>query len=197
MANITNINLLPWREERRNERNKKFLTGCIVAWLIAAAMAFLMVTYWNGRINHQNDRNSYLQSEINKLLAIIKEIDTLKDKRAAIIDRMEVIQTLQSNRAQIVHLFDDLVKKLPSGLFLDKLDKEGKKLSMAGNAQSNGRVSALMRNLDSSEWFDGASLDVVDLVDENGVAISKFNLKVAEESKSEDEEDSPASDEVQ
>jgi len=188
MANVTNINLLPWREQRRTERNRKFLTGCIFAWLIAGVLAFLMINYWDGRIDHQNARNAYLQSEIAKLQEVIKEIDTLKDKRAAIIDRMEVIQTLQTNRAQIVHMFDDLVKKLPSGLFLDDLNKEGKRLSMTGNAQSNGRVSALMRNLDSSDWFANASLDVVDLVDENGGAISKFNLKVAEESKSEDDD---------
>ena len=187
MANITNINLLPWREQRRNERNRTFLTGCIFAWLIAGVLAFLMVSYWIGRIDHQNARNAYLQSEITKPQEVIKEIDTLKDKRTAIIDRMEVIQTLQTNRAQIVHLFDDLVKKLPSGLFLDSLDKKGKGLSMAGNAQSNGRVSALMRNLDSSNWFANAALDVVDLVDESGVAISKFNLKVAEASQSEDD----------
>lgn len=190
MAKITSINLLPWREQRRVERNRKFLTGCIFAWLIAGALAFLLVNYWNGRIEHQNFRNSYLEDEIAKLQDIIQEIDNLKDQRAAIIDRMEVIQTLQTNRAAIVHLFDDLVKKLPSGLFLDNLNKEGKALSMIGNAQSNGRVSALMRNLDSSEWFDNASLNVVDLVDENGVAISKFNLKVAEETKS-DEDDEP------
>ena len=189
--------MLPWREQRRAERNRKFLTGCIFAWLIAGALAFLMISHWNGRIDHQNARNNFLQNEITKLQDVIKEIDTLKDKRTAIIDRMEVIQELQTNRAQIVHLFDDLVKKLPSGLFLDNLNKEGAKLSMVGNAQSNGRVSALMRNLDSSEWFDNASLDVVDLVDENGVAISKFDLKVAEESKSSDDDDLIDEEEVQ
>lgn len=188
MVNVTNINLLPWREQRRNERNRKFMTGCVFAFIVAGILAFLMVNYWSGRIDHQNARNAFLQSEIAKLQEVIKEIDTLKDKRAAIIDRMEVIQTLQTNRAQIVHLFDDLVRKLPSGLFLDNLNKAGKNLNMKGSAQSNGRVSSLMRNLDSSEWFDSASLDVVDLVDENGVSISKFDLKVSEESKNDDDE---------
>ena len=189
MATTTNINLLPWREERRSERNRKFMGVCVLAWLVSAFLAFMMVTYWSGRVDHQNDRNRYLQSEIDKLASVIKEIETLKDKRNAIIDRMEVIQSLQSNRAQIVHLFDDLVRKLPSGVYLEQLNKSGKNLQMNGKAQSNGRVSALMRNLDSSDWFDKASLKTVDLFDQDGVAISKFDLQVSEESQSEDDDD--------
>lgn len=183
MATVTNINLLPWREERRRERNRKLLVACVGAWICTVLVGFLVVSYWSGRIDHQNARNSYLQKEISKLSEVIKEIETLKDKRNAIIDRMEVIQSLQSNRAQIVHVFDDLVRKLPSGVYLDQLNKSGKNISMVGSAQSNGRISALMRNLDSSDWFDNASLQVVDLVDQEGIAVSKFDLRVIEESK--------------
>lgn len=190
MAKVTNINLLPWREERRYNRNRRFLGNCFFAALMAGVLAYLMVHHWNGKINHQQQRNNFLKAEIAKLDDKIKEINTLKDKKAAIQDRVEVIQQLQANRTQVVHMFDDLVKKLPRGVYLDKVNKRGKSLSMFGKAQSNGRVSDLMRNLDSSDWFDNPSLNVVDLDDSSEVAVSKFDLKVAESPRAGSEEES-------
>jgi len=143
-------------------------------------MAFLMVNHWNGKIDHQNDRNRYLQSEIAELDQKIDEINDLKEKKEALVKRINVIQELQANRTQIVHMFDDLVKKMPNGVFLDKLNKKGQSFELAGKAQSNGRVSDLMRNLDSSDWFENPSLNVVNLDDSDSIAVSKFNLKVAE-----------------
>ncbi|MGH1539178.1 MAG: PilN domain-containing protein [Arenicella sp.] len=188
MATLTNINLLPWREQRRNERNKRILFICVFAWVLTGILAFAVVKYWDGRIEYQQARNVYLKKEIKKLSKVIKEIETLKDKRNAIVERMEVIQSLQENRAQIVHLFDDVVRKLPSGVYLDSMNKSGLNLQLNGRAQSNGRVSALMRNLDSSDWFDNSSLKVVDLVDQQGVSISKFDIQVSEENKKSDDE---------
>ena len=94
---------------------------------------------------------------------------------------MEVIQNLQQNRSQIVHVFDDLVNKLPNGVYYDNISKTTSGLNINGKAQSNGRVSALMRSLDASDWFDAATLKVVDVVDENGALVSKFDLSVKEE----------------
>lgn len=178
---MANINLLPWREAQRRERNRSTLIMCGIIWGIAAFIVFLANTYMNSRISHQEARNAYLQSEINSLAKVIKEIEDLKDKRDKLLARMEVIQTLQSNRSQIVHVFDDLVTKLPKGVYYDKISKSQGKLTIGGKAQSNNRVSALMRNLDSSDWFDNTSLKVVDVIDQNGAPISSFDVEVKEE----------------
>ncbi len=180
---MANINLLPWREAQRRERNQVTLFMCIGIWLVAGLIVFAGITVMDMRISYQQDRNQYLQTEIDKLARIISEIETLKDKRDALLARMEVIQNLQQNRSQIVHVFDDLVSKLPNGVHYDSISKNSQGLSINGKAQSNGRVSALMRSLDASDWFDGAALKVVDVVDENGALVSKFDLSVREERK--------------
>lgn len=178
---MTTLNLLPWREQQRQERNRRLLTGCIGAWLITAGLVFLASQYVNGQIDHQRARNQFMQAEIAKLDRVIREIDTLKQKKQDLLARMEVIQQLQANRAQIVHVFDDLVHKLPTGVYLESVNKSGRTISLKGVAQSNGRVSNLMRNLDSSDWFDNASLEVVDVTDQAGVRVSRFDLRVSEE----------------
>ena len=113
---VTNINLLPWREELKQKRSNQLRNAIFFGWLVACGAAFLMVKYWDSRIDHQNSRNKYLQSEITSLEGIIKEIEGLREKRDEIVDRLEVIQELQADRAQIVHVFDDLVQKMPQGV---------------------------------------------------------------------------------
>ncbi len=178
---MANINLLPWREAQRRERNRATFIMCGVIWGAAALLVLLGKMFMDGRIDHQEARNAYIQSEINALSKVIKEIEDLKGQRDKLLARMDVIQTLQSNRSQIVHVFDDLVTKLPNGVFYDKISKSGGKLSIGGKAQSNNRVSALMRNLDSSDWFDNTNLKVVDVIDRNGQSVSSFNVEVKEE----------------
>lgn len=187
---VTNINLLPWREELKQKRQKQLLNTILVGWAIAGGLAYLMVMYWDGRIDHQNDRNKYLETEISSLEETIKEIEDLKEKRDEIVDRLEVIQELQSDRAQIVHVFDDLVQKMPEGVYLDQINKKGDSLDIQGFAQANARVSSLMRNLDASSWFKSPQLKIVRNTSINaGLELSQFNLKVSEErSNSEDEE---------
>ena len=180
---MANINLLPWREAQRRERNRATLLTCIAMWIGACLIVLMAKMFMDGRIQHQENRNAYIQSEINALSKVIKEIETLKEKRDALLARMEVIQSLQSNRSQIVHVFDDLINKLPKGVYYDTINKTSGKLRINGKAQSNGRVSALMRSLDSSNWFDNASLKVVDVIDQNGALVSKFDLEVVEEKK--------------
>jgi len=178
---MANINLLPWREERRRVRNRETFMSCVAMWLFAGLIVFCAKLFMDGLISHQENRNKYLQSEIDALSEIIREIEDLKDKRDQLLARMEVIQTLQANRSQIVHVFDDLVTKLPDGVYYEGVNKSNGRLRITGNAQSNGRVSALMRNLDASDWFDNASLTVVDVVDRNGAPVSQFDVQVAEE----------------
>ena len=178
---MANINLLPWREAQRRERNRATYTICVAMCIAAAFVVFATKLVIDGRIDHQQSRNNYVQSEIDALAEVIKEIDDLKDKRDALLGRMQVIQTLQANRSQIVHVFDDLVNNLPKGVYYDSINKRGGRISIDGKAQSNGRVSALMRSLDASDWFANASLKVVDMIDEDGSLVSKFDLEVNEE----------------
>ena len=181
---MANINLLPWREAQLRERNRSTLTICIAMWIAAGLVVMAGKLIMDARISNQGAGNSYLKSEINALAKVIKEIDDLKAKRDALLARMQVIQNLQQNRSQIVHMFDDLVKQLPKGVYYDQVRKNGKSLNIKGFAQSNERVSALMRNLDSSDWFDQSSLKQVDVVDTNGLLVSQFVIDVKEQNES-------------
>jgi len=174
---MANINLLPWREAQRRERNRTTMMICVGMWIVAGLVVLA------GKMVKES-RNAYLNQEINALSKVIEEIEDLKDKRDALLARMEVIQTLQKNRSQIVHVFDDLVNKLPKGVYYDTINKDNNQFRIDGKAQSNGRVSALMRSLDASDWFANASLKVVDVVDQNGTSVSKFDVAVKEERKS-------------
>lgn len=180
---MANINLLPWREAQRRERNRTTLIMCVLMWVVAGVLVFAGKLFMDGRIDHQGDRNAYVQQEITALSEVIREIETLKDKRDALLARMEVIQSLQQNRSQIVHVFDDLVTKLPKGVYYDSVNKVSNSFKIDGRAQSNNRVSVLMRSLDASDWFDNAALNVVDIIDQNGATVSKFNVQLKEERK--------------
>ncbi|MFT5573523.1 MAG: type IV pilus assembly protein PilN [Cryomorphaceae bacterium] len=180
---MANVNLLPWREAQRRERNRTTVVICFAMWAVAGLIVLSGKMFMDGRIAYQESRNAYLNSEISSLSKVIKEIENIKERRDDLLARMRVIQRLQENRSQIVHVFDDLVTKLPEGVYYDSINKSGKSLSILGKAQSNNRVSSLMRTLDSSDWFDNASLTVVDVIDQNGVPVSKFSVTVKEESK--------------
>lgn len=182
---MANINLLPWREAQRRERNQATLILCVGMWCVAGLLVLAGKTFMDYRIDHQKARNAYVQSEIDALSKVIREIEDLKEKRDALLSRMEVIQNLQKNRAQIVHVFDDLVSKLPNGVYYDTITKTQNSLAINGKAQSNGRISALMRSLDASDWFTNATLNVVNVVDQNGASVSQFDVLVKEERKGE------------
>lgn len=183
---MTRINLLPWREIRRRERDRKFLTGSVGAWVVSGLAVFYAQYYVAGMIDHQNARNSYLQSEIAKVEAKIKEIESIRRRREALIARMEVIQQLQRDRTQVVHVFDDLVRKLPKGVYFTGLTRKGKGLTLQGFAQSNARVSALMQNLDSSDWFNLPDLQIIQTKPSEaaeGTRVSGFTLRVTQAAK--------------
>jgi type IV pilus assembly protein PilN len=183
----TRINLLPWREMRRREQDRRLLSIGVGAWLLAAAGVAFATYQVSDMIDHQNNRNTYLKKEIAKLESQIKEINQLKKRKQALLARMQVIQQLQANRKQIVHVFDDLVRKLPKGVYFTQLDKKKQNITLQGFAESNARISALMRNLDSSEWFSNPNLDVINVTPKGGNRISKFTLRVAQESKQDDQ----------
>ena len=178
------INLLPWREMRRKEQNRQLLSIGIGAWVLMGLIVFYAHLHVSGLIDNQNKRNDFLQQETAKLDNQIKEINELKKQRAALIARMQVIQRLQGNRTQIVHVFDDLVRRLPEGVYLTSLRQQGNGLVLTGTAQSNARVSAFMRNLDGSDWFANPDLDVVNVVRHGGDRVSNFTLRVSEKTSS-------------
>lgn len=155
------INLLPWREELKKQKNQEFITliGLTVGLMLAAVAAVHL--YMVSLIDNQNSRNSYLDQEIKAVEKKIKEIENLDKQKEQLIARMQVIEQLQQNRPAIVHLFDEIAKILPEGLYIEDLTQKGVNITIKGRAQSNARVSALMRSLEKSEWFDKPTLDVI------------------------------------
>ncbi|MDG9854400.1 type 4a pilus biogenesis protein PilN [Pseudomonas nitroreducens] len=161
---MARINLLPWREQLREERKQRFLVILGVVLLASGALIFLGDQYFNSAIENQSARNDFLRKEIAVLDARIKEISELKTRRQQLLERMKIIQDLQGNRPIIGRVFDQLVRTLPDGVFFTELKMSGKSISIAGAAESNNRVSNLMRNLDASEWLMSPNLTEVKAV---------------------------------
>lgn len=176
-----NVNLLPWREERRRQRDRKMLANGVLIWVLCGVVVFSGFTFFKNKQNYQEKRNQYLSGEIRKLDEKIKEIKSLRKQKENLLVRMEVIQNLQRERRKVVHLFDDIVRKLPEGVYYQTLTKKKKNFILDGTAQSNARVSDLMNKLDSSEWFENPNLNVIDVTPRQGVRLSQFKLRVTEE----------------
>lgn len=175
----TRVNLLPWRDIERRQRDKKILFSGAVMWALCGVAVVLGYLYMKDSIVGQRERNLYLQSEIKKVEEEIAEINDIRDRKENLIARMNIIQQLQLDRTQVVHVFDDVVQKLPRGIYLTKMTKKERQMTLEGLAQSNARVSTLMRSLESSDWFAAANLDVINVTeDDRGGRLSKFTVKV-------------------
>ena len=158
---MARINLLPWREERREQRRKRFLL-VLVGVLAGSAGALLMANQViSSAIERQIARNDYISKQIAVVDERIKQISDLKARRQQLVERMRIIQDLQGNRPISGRIFDQLARTLPDGVYFTEVKMAGKTLSITGAAQSNNRVSDLMRNLDQSDWFDAPSLTEV------------------------------------
>jgi type IV pilus assembly protein PilN len=175
---MTRLNLLPWREMRRREQDRQLLTIGIGAWALMGLVIFYAHIHVTALIETQQKRNEFLTQETAKVEAEIKEIAELKKQREALIARMNVIYQLQSDRTRMVHMFDELVRKLPEGIYFTTVKFAGGATQLGGIAQSNARVSALMRNLQASEWFENPELEVINVKDKGGERVSEFSLKV-------------------
>lgn len=175
---MANINLLPWREERRQELKKEFLV--MLAAVVAAALLalFLMNRVVHAAIDNQNGRNQYLQNNINELNRQVAEIQDLEKKRRELIDRMKIIQDLQGTRPLIVRVFDELVRTLPDGVFFQEITRSDSRIDVSGVAESNTRVSSLMRQLDASDWFESPNLTSVQAATDFGEQASSFKMTV-------------------
>lgn len=151
---MTEINLLPWREARREKEKKQFLAYFAAGLIGAALVVFLMNLYSNHLIEAQSARNQLLEQEISWLKSQIKEIEDLKKLRQALIARMIVIRDLQATRTEIVRLFDELVKIMPDGVYLTSIERTGDKITMLGYAESNSNISQLMRSIENNRWVE-------------------------------------------
>jgi type IV pilus assembly protein PilN len=179
----TRVNLLPWREMRRKEQDRQLLTIAVGAWILMGVIVFYAHVHVSSLIENQNKRNEFLNQEIAKVETEIKEIAELKKQRSDLIARMNVIYQLQSDRSQVVHLFDELARKLPDGIYFTSLRLSGNDIALLGVAQSNARVSALMRNLASSDWFTDPELEVITVKAKGSDRVSEFSLKVKQSAK--------------
>lgn len=175
----TRLNLLPWREMRRREQDRQLLTIAIGAWVLMLAIVFYAHVHVTAQIETQNRRNEFLKQEIAKVEKQIREIAELKKRRQNLIARMNVIQQLQADRTRIVRIFDELVRRVPEGVQLTTLKQTGgASMALTGAAQSNARVSALMRNFDASDWFTDPELVVINVRQRGGDRVSEFSLNV-------------------
>jgi type IV pilus assembly protein PilN len=156
------INLLPWREAERKRKRQEFILSIGAALATAALVALLGRWEMSAAIAHQQDRNTVLTEEIAKLDKQIEEINGLDAQKRRLLARMEIIERLQRSRPEIVHVFDEIVRILPEGVYLTYLKQTGEKFEFRGVAQSSTRVSAMMRNIESSEWLSDPSLQIVE-----------------------------------
>ena len=162
---MSRINLLPWRAERRKQRQQEFYVMLGMSALIAALLSFFIIGYYNAQISGQNARNAFLQGEIAKVQKQIDEIKLLDEKKGRLLARKKVIEELQVNRYQMVHLFDSLVRTIPDGVILTGIKQEGEQLTLEGRSQSNARVADYMRKLEASGWMTNPEVNVIEAKD--------------------------------
>jgi type IV pilus assembly protein PilN len=173
---MVRINLLPHREQKRQARQRQFVSLAIGLAILAVAVVGLVHIIIAARIEDQNGRNNLLKTEIAKLDEQIKEIDRLRDQTQALLARKQVVETLQANRTEAVHLLDQLVRQLPDGIYLKSVKQSGAKVTLDGYAQSNARVSTLMRNIENSPWLTAPELIEIRSVALDKQKVNEFTL---------------------
>lgn len=175
---MAQINLLPWREELRQEKKKAFISQLFFICILAALAGFVWVKFVDSAISSQSQRNSLLKSEIDLLSAQVEEIQELKKRRRELLDRMKVIQDLEGKRSIIVHYFDEFVKAVPDGVYLNSLTRVGEVFSIEGVSESNNRISTFMRQLNESPWFADPNLKSVQAAPKRGEQASVFSMQL-------------------
>jgi type IV pilus assembly protein PilN len=188
---MPSINLLPWRQALRQRRRKEFLYGIVGAFVLAGIVTLVASFAVSSMIDAQNRRNELLKAEIAELDKAIEQILALEDQKARMIARMEVIDTLQASRPEVVKLFDQIVSTLPEGVYLTSVKQSGKKLEFNGVAQSSTRVSAFMRNIDASETLSSPELKVIQTGNTTGPG-AQFTLFASQRSAVSEDAKAPA-----
>jgi type IV pilus assembly protein PilN len=172
------VNLLPHRQIKRAQQQKTFLA--LLTFVALAGLATVVLGHFiiAGMKDGQLRRNTFLKDEITKLDIQIKEIAELKKKTEDLLERKKVVESLQTNRAEVVHLFDEMARRLPDGVYLKSLKQTGTTIALVGYAQSSARVSTLMRNLDESDWFSAPRLIEVKSATQGGLRVHEFTMEI-------------------
>ncbi len=174
---MANINLLPWREERRHEKQRQFLSVLGLVAVLGVVCMWSMYIYYDNKLENQRGRNSFLQTQVRKLDSKIKEIESLEKERQQLVERMTLIQDLQKSRPQVVHLFDEIVTTMPEGVNLSSIERKGDSLELHGVSESSPRISNFMRNIATSKWLEQGTLDAINIDKESGTNRKNFILK--------------------
>jgi type IV pilus assembly protein PilN len=182
------INLLPWREEERKTRQREFGVAAAGAVIAGIAVIMLSMLVYSQRISAQENRNERLSSEIATIEESIKEIDRLELQKERLLARMEIIDQLQKSRPEVVHLFDEMVRKLPEGVYLTGMKQTGSRIEIRGVANSSTRVSALMRRIDESEWLSDPEVERVETTETGATRQAEFVVYL-KQSRAGDEEE--------
>lgn len=175
---MARINLLPWRESLKQEREKRFYISMGLAALVTLALGFAIHMEMEKRTEFQNQRNQFLIQQIGVLDKQIADIKTLELEKTRLLNRMKVIQQLQKSRPEIVHLFEELVLAIPEGAQMLKISQSGEEITIEGVAESNSRISTFMRNMDKSDWLTNPELIVIEANKKEFPNASWFSLKV-------------------
>ena len=183
------INLLPWREEERKKRQQEFMVALAGAVILAGAVVGLTWFAFVQMIDAQQARNQRLESEIAVLEQSIEEIDGLERQKERLLARMEIIEQLQRSRPEIVHLFDEMTRQLPEGVYMTGMKQTGRAVELKGVAQSSTRVSALMRQLDGSDWLTDPSVTRVETTESGPARRAEFVVTVKQVSPGQEEEE--------
>lgn len=170
------INLLPHRAEKRRARQIQFVSLCVITVVLAALVVGAVHAAISARIDYQQRRNEYLKTETAKLDRQIAEIKKLREQTRALLARKEVVENLQSTRSDVVHLLDQMLRILPDGVYLSSLKQSGNQINLVGYAQSNARISTLMRAIEDSPWLDSPTLVEIHATTANGTRVSQFTL---------------------
>lgn len=191
---MARINLLPWREELRRERQKHFMMSLMTTAIVGVVLVFMVGLFFDQKIQHQQFRNDLIRTEITKLESRIKRIDELERTRSRLISRKQVIEQLQASRSMTVELLDNLAKSIPVGVTLASVKQQGMTLTLTGSSQSNARVSAYLKQLEINDLFVKPELDFVRTATKSKAASAtepyEFSIKVKLRAvKSVDEED--------
>ncbi len=170
------INLLPHRAHKRKARQVQFVAFSVISLLLGTLVVGFVHTYISSEISYQERRNEYLKQEIEILNKQIAEINKLREQTESLLARKTVVENLQTTRSDVVHLMDQMLRILPDGVYLKSLKQSDRRINLIGYAQSNARVSTLMRAIDSSPWLESSALVEIHATTANGARMSEFTL---------------------
>ena len=173
---MARINLLPWREELRAERKRQFIGFLILAAIIGLLVSLLVHLSFESKISSQQSRNSYLSTEITQLDTKIREIEKLEQQREELLNRMQIVQSLQQSRPLVVRLFDELVRQIPTGVYLTEFTRKDLKLDIKGKSESTPRISAFMRNIEKSQWLVRPDVSSIKADNKGSITTTSFSM---------------------